>query len=733
MLILPGCLIVKVVDHKSVSAQANKSKGASGDEKNTPFSIHNYNQHITPSPYVPYPKQNQNRSNKPGGLKDDTAAKKQQDAGKTGEQTGDASSKDESGEASSEKRPLPAPKVYTTVLHPTPRSLQAELTLLATTPHPSANRKSSTAQNSQKTSTSAAGPPPAKRQRMLVEPQELHECEAKLTKAVAPPLFLEPVDSLEAAQKLLQFLDSPLHRAMPPSPKRRKRTVAELAADEALAAEEERFMLIMDERLQPATSSTSGGAKSAVDETGGVVPFEPRFSRFKTIESIRLQHEEKAKREHERKLQQEQAKRQQQQEQERERRRLLEQRQAEEHAKEEARRQQLAAHQASTLAAQQQARFAQANAMSQVSQGHMSSPIIRNQTPHSMSSPIVGHIGAHGSVPMSMSASGQGIGSPQRPPSALQHGHPGMMGHPMAASRSQQAHSRNGTPQMTHGTPAMSHATPVMRNVTPMPRMGHGSPSSTMAQTPVMSQPMMTTANLAHAPQQHMLLQQRQQLLAQQGHNFSPQQISQIANMHAQQNIQNHQQMMQQNQVQQNHQAQQLQNARLQSQQAYQAQLMRSQLVQMQQLAQQQQQQQQQGQQMNQGNVMQMTAQQQMLMAAAQANGGQLPQAVQQQASMTANQRYQQIYQQRLLALRRDFQNRMMAQYGPPSQYPPQVAQQYTVGLEKDARLFVQNLIRQSRERAQQQQMNAMQQQQQQQQMNAMQQQQNMMANGMGK
>ncbi|GAD97677.1 hypothetical protein ANI_1_2982014 [Paecilomyces variotii No. 5] len=754
-----GCLIVRVVDHKSVSAQKSKASVTSTDENNSPFSIHNYNQHVTPSAYVPYPKQNQTIPEKPDGRSSGasgsgTDTKTTDDSAASGKQS-------ESNDKTPEKQPSQKPRVFTTVLHPTPRSLYAELTLLSTTPDPRAVNKKPAAPNGASRTPSTSGPqpssistnatdrgPPAKRQKMLVEPHELHECESKLVRALAPPLFLDPVDSLEATRDLLRFLESPLHRDSPPSPKTRKRTVAELAADEALAAEEERFMLIMDERLEPTVSAATGAAKTAaVDDAGGVAPFEPRFSRFKTLENIRLQHEEKAKREHERKLQQDHIKRQQQ-EQERERRRAMEQRQAEEHAKEEARRQQLAAQQAQAQLAAQQNRhpIAQANGMGQVSQGPQSSPVVRNQTPHNTSSPLVGSsMGTQAGVPMTMTASAQGAGSPPRPPSALQHAHPGVMAHPMAASRSQQGQSRNGTPQMSHGTPSMPQATPVMRNVTPTQRMSHGSPNaSSMAPTPVMGHAMMGTPQMGNGmgltPQQQLLLQQRQQqLLAQQGlghGQFTPQQIAQMqANMHAQQNIQSHQQhMMQPHQAQpnQHHQQQQQHNAsmqKLQSQQAYQAQLMRAQLVQMQ-MAQQQNHGQQQH---HQGSPPQMTPQQQqqqqMLLNAAQANGGHLPQNFQ---GMAMNQRYQQLYQQRLLRLRQEMAQRYMPEYGPPTQYPPQIAQQYGPGLERSARTWVHELMRRERESAQQQQQRASQ-------VAAVQaqamqqQQQNMMHGGMGK
>lgn len=714
-----------MVDHKSATAQARKTAAVQSNENNAPFSIHNYNEHVTPSAFVPYPKHNQ--------LASEQAPAKTEPTPDGQNPQRQEQEKQAYKDASQSKLTPPKPRVFTTVLHPTARSLQAELTLLATTPDPKAAKQAAAANAGSPaigSNNQAERSHPPKRQKMLVEPQDLLECESKLTRALAPPLFLDPVDGPEAAQDLLKFLESPLHRDAPPSPKRRKRTIAELAADEALAAEEERFMLIMDERLEPTSSNGAGGTNSAVDDTGGGASFEPRFSRFKTLENIRMQHEEKAKREHEIKVKQEMAKRHQQ-DIERERRRALEQRQAEDHAREEARRQQLAAQQAQVQLAQQNRVMAQANG---VSQGQQSSPVVRNQTPLNASSPMPGNnMVTQAGVPMSITSSAQGAGSPPRPPSALQH--PNMMGHPMAASQSQQGPSQHGTPQMAQGTPAMSHATPIVRNATPTQRMSHGSPNhSNVSQTPVMNQGMMATPQMGGGgmgltpQQQQLLLQQRQQqLLAQQGHlgpgALTPQQISQLqANAHAQQNIQSHQQHLIQQQSQQHQQR---------NQQAYQAQLVRAQFAQMQQAQQQaiNQQGQTQPNQSHQGSP-QMTPQQQqqqMMMAAAQANGGHLPQNFR---GATMAQRYNNLFQQRLLRLRQEMTNRYMPQYGPPTQYPPQIAQQYTVGLERTAKLWVQELVRSEREHAQQQRANqvaAVQAQVMQQQ------QQNMMHNGMGK
>ena len=694
---LSGCLIVRVVDHKSASEQARKTSAPLSDDKNEPFSIHNYNEHVTPSPFVPYPKHEQSSENPASKANGESSG--QSGAGAKEKQT------DGHDGASSPKPSPPKPRIFTTVLHPTPRSVHAELTLLATTPNPkSTSKKQSAHWQASSGSTSAPQSPVltsgdrghvAKKQKMLVEPQDILECESKLTRALAPPLFLEPVDSLDAVHNLLSFLESPLHHDRPPSPKRRKRTVAELAADEALAAEEERFMLIMDERLEPSSSSTSGGTKSAgVDDAGGAGAFEPRFARFKTLENIRMQHEEKARREHEAKVKSELAKRQVQ-EQERERRRVMEQRQAEEKAKEETRRHNQQQAQARILAAQQQGKQALGNTIGQKQQQQQqqqqqqlqqqqqqkqqqqqlqqqqqqklqqqqqqiqlqqqqqqqqqqASPIIRNQTPQNTSSPVIG-VTARGSVPMAVTGS---AGSPQRPPSSLQHAHPNAMGHPMAPSTSQ--HSRNGTPQLAQVTPSMSHATPVLRNVTPVPRMSHGSPNNSgMAATPVPAHAVMGTPQIVN------------------GIGLTPQQVA----MHRQQQI-----LAQQRQLAAQGQLNPQQMAQLQSN------LGATRMMQLQAL------QQRQAQQQSRPSGAQMTPQQQqMLMAAAQANGGQLPQNFQ---AMALNQRYRHLYDQRLLNLRQAMSERFMGTYGPPTQYPPHIAEQYNTGLERNAEAWIQEVRR---------------------------------------
>ncbi|KAL4988122.1 hypothetical protein BDW68DRAFT_159782 [Aspergillus falconensis] len=57
-------------------------------------------------------------------------------------------------------------------------------------------------------------------------------------------------------------------------------------------------------------------------------------------------------------------------------------------------------------------------------------------------------------------------------------------------------------------------------------------------------------------------------------------------------------------------------------------------------------------------------------------------------------QRYNHVYQQHLLRSRQDMAARLMQQYGPPTQYPPGVAREYTTGLEQAAKDFVLDMMR---------------------------------------
>ncbi|KZF24025.1 hypothetical protein L228DRAFT_266389 [Xylona heveae TC161] len=546
-----GCLIVQIHDHRSATpSPAGVASNATKGEKKTPFSLHNYNEHLTPSPYVPFPTADQG-AKKEGA--DETNVANVETA-KSQTQTNDAQPAADQAPDGQADGTVRGPKIYTTVLHSTQLSLHAEMTIYATTPDlRGTGKRQSQAQAA--SGGAQSGQHPAKRQKMMLDDRNFADFEAKVLHHTHSRLFLDPVETPLEAQRLLHALRDPLHSSRPPPPKVRKRTVAELAADEAQAAEEERFMLIMDERLAPGVTAGAGAkAAAAADGQAGAGSFEPRFSRFKALENIKMQYEEKEKKKKEKELQEQLVKRQQQEQLERERRKEMEEKARQEHQMREMQMRQQQQQQARLLQAQQQ-QAAQAQQQQQQQQqqaavaqqqqqqqqqqqaaqaashahppqqhlpqqipaGQGSPPVVRNQTPLN-SSPLVGSMmtGA-ASVPMNITASQTG-GSPPRPPSAAQHAHPAVaaaMAHQLSQQRSQ-APSRNGTPQMPHGTPNLQQATPVVRHVTPTPRMSQASPAAAaLSHTPVMNQnimmatPQMQSAHLT--PQQQAALLQRQQ------------------------------------------------------------------------------------------------------------------------------------------------------------------------------------------------------------------------------
>ena len=477
-----GCLIVQVQDHRSTSASSNSSTSTNTTktDTNVPFSIHNYSSFLTPSPYVPYTQI--------------------EEESKTSGNASAAPSAETS--VSKDKQASKGPNVFTVVLFPTPLSLQEEVFIQANTPDLRNNRKQSV--QVPRTPASATIPPtpmsavpptpstngpPNKKQKMMISGPEIHEFESRAITTTAPPLFLDPVDNIEDAHTVLVGLTDPRHRQSYPAPKTRKRTVAELAADEAIAAQEQAYMLIMDERHNVSGPAAKAGT---ADGEAGTAAFEPRFETWQAIKNIKAEHKERAEREAEAKAHRDaqaanqKARMDQQAREHREdairRGREAEQQQTLEiqrqnHLKEKQMRDKATAHRIQ----ENQQRQALALGQNQVNHGHPvphgvsqaqhSSPVPRNMTPNVNSSPLVGN------VPVNLNTSGQGnASSPARPPSAMQHGHPGPGSVAMGHQRSRQPPSRTTTPLM-NGTPAMPHATPVVGHATP--RINQGSPLMT--------------------------------------------------------------------------------------------------------------------------------------------------------------------------------------------------------------------------------------------------------------
>lgn len=541
------------------------------------MSIHNYNAYLTPSPWVPYPKENLATLTKniphPEKLVEADKAKAAEDKDKENMPAPGQPSDTQRGKVNTKKA-----KISTVVLHPTPLSDYIDLTIKATTPLSAPSQ--SHHDGSGMPPMSAAGPrpqtpmlaipstpnlgmdpPPAKRvkrEKMVIDAKNIYQIESQITLATTAPLFLDPVESAGASAALLEILAHPEHSFPVPSPKSRKKTVAEMAAEESAAADEEQYMLILDDRYN---NGAAGGA-AAADGDGqvGGASFEPRFERFKAIESIKLQVIENKKRE---KLQQAEAAKKQQQESEarervkqeankREQEELArmriqqqQQQQQNQRQQQEAHRRQMAQTQAQnqqamkgiqaagshghptpnmvlqnaamSMASQQQ-RFMQQQ--QQLSQAPMSSPVVRNATPHNVSSPMVP---PNMGLQLQRSTSSLG-GSPQRPGSVVPQ-NPQMtpvVAHAMRAQGSQQSHV--GTPRSAHATPNMVHdaqrasQTPRMSQTSPMP--GH------MIQAPQMGGAHMMPNTLTPAQ-----MQQQAQIIAQQQHQ--QQRMRQQAAQHA--------------------------------------------------------------------------------------------------------------------------------------------------------------------------------------------------------
>ena len=559
---------MQIHDHRSANSSSQSSSSSIKLEKNVPFSVHNHNPHLTPSPFVPHPELS----------KAEAAAKEvsAKDTPSSDTTNGVATVKIEKENQPPSEQPSTVPssvaknvRTFTTVLFPTPLSLQQEVFTEATTPNLRSNhRKQSQADSRVPGSTTLTQPPtplsavtptpssigpPLKRQKMRISGADVAHFEAKLLTATSAPLFLEPAENLQDCENIAKALQDPLAMNKPPAPKARKKTSAELAADDALAAESQRFMLLMDERLEPSADAASGSGPN--DGHAGATAFAPRFERFKAIEEIKLAHTEKARRSQEAKEARDQQvaldkAKQEQAQRENVARQQLQMGQAQAQAQAKHRHEQLqeiqfrqaaaqqAQHQANlnTIALQQQGQqLARPQAHgptpsgilnnahhAKVSQAMHSSPIMRNGTPqNNASSPLIGDSGMGQvgmSVPMGLSTSSQGAGSPSRPGSAMQHGHPTPAA--MAAHLNQvQPPSRNGTPRMPNGTPGLRQATPAQRH-TPTPHMSYASPAaSAMAGTPILGQTVMATPQLNGQPlnaQQQMYIQQQQEQFRQQ-------------------------------------------------------------------------------------------------------------------------------------------------------------------------------------------------------------------------
>jgi transcription factor SPT20 len=546
--LVTDCMIVEVHDHRSGASGAKKESGDASQSTETPFSIHNYNSFITPSPYVPYPEKpvaKNNQSSKPS------------DAG--GEKSSEKDNMAAPPQGASQKQPA-KPKVTTVVLFPTQQAHLVDMQLLATTPSVDIqtyrrNQAAGRSAGHPPTPLTAVPPTPTfptgrspKRPKMVIDDTNAYEFESALLLEQSPKLYLEPTKDLYESLAIMEAITHPNNKNPPPARKSRKRTVAELAADEAEAANVQRFMLAGDEFQATKAAAMAGGEDG---QTSVRDPNFQTFSRFKALQQIRAQHEEAQRRKKEEDALQAQAKRQAQ-EQEAKKRKEMEaaSRQAEQTT---AMRQELLRQQQAQQAMQQDQALravSQAQQMAgsnatqptpqSATQPQFSSPVVRQQTPMAgAASPMVSAHSSHpmGGTPMVATSSNHGgAGSPPRPPSSVSH-HAAAMARSLSQQQIQPM-SRTGTPQMVQGTPVMGAAGPP-RNMTatPQPRVSHGSPSVGMrGGTPMMMQTphtqpghgSMTPEQMQHLQanqqMQRMRLMQQQQGMQAAGQTMSPQQ-----------------------------------------------------------------------------------------------------------------------------------------------------------------------------------------------------------------
>lgn len=543
-----GCLMVKIFDHRRSATTVTLGTHRAPDDEE-PFSIHNHNQFITPSPYATHP------------YKDQAPAKNERPKSLEKENIEPLIKKEQDSTTSARNR-VGQPVQFMKILRPTELSRSADLTLDFIATDPKAKKQKAvqppTPGGTIPATPTGERPPPLKKQKTRIDPKDHLEYEARIINATAPPLYLEPARDAAHAEQIREMLQDPLCIEPPASPKSRKRTIAELAADDAAAKEQERFMLIMDAK----TSGTAAANATGVDPQAGSTQFQPRFEKFNALDNIKRDLSEKKQRENEKRLADDEVRRNQHQQQQEEEAKRRMQRDAIEQRKQQAILRQQAQQTVQQrqnqdpIAVQQQQQPGagqaprrnmpnqnQPSAIPHNMQNQMmaqaSSPIVRQGTPLMASSP------ATAARPMVRNGSQAGAGSPPRPGSALQHAHPNAAGMMRQAS-GQGGPSRNGTPQLPSGTPAMNNATPIMRQGTPAHSMTQASPVAMNAMamgTPQMQQAAMQgqMANGVHPNAQAQMAAMRRQQMQNQamqnqmnGAQMNPQMAANMAQQQAQ-------------------------------------------------------------------------------------------------------------------------------------------------------------------------------------------------------
>lgn len=455
--------------------------------------------HLTPSPYVD--------NNVPYPSPESTPPQRNATTPPDSDKAGLGRSTSRPGKAAEQKR------VFTVVLHPTVSSRQEDLKIEVqtfTTDTRGMSKKAQAAAAKEGATPMSAYPPTPlssiaptpvtskaqlnKRQRLRLDEHDIYPFQAEFLRNVEFALYLEPAESFEDSQAILKALTHPQYNNDPPKQKGRKRTHAELEADEAAAAEEERIALICDSRLGPSVGSASSGAAANGEGHEAVDAMSGDFQRIKRFEDARVTLAERARQQAELRNQpNEQTMRQHAAHQKFEQQKQNRDRQAQLQELKRTGQAQTAETIAQNAPLHMRHPSAQQVALNNIKMQHS------NQNQHS--SPLMGPTSGMGSSPVtaapmmrpgmppSVGMQNQGFNSP-RPGSAMsQHA---QMGQPMVRNPSQQpshpSQSQGGTPHMAqvmtpqmgnmpgqqgspmhHGSPAMN---PNMNGVPTNPQTG---------------------------------------------------------------------------------------------------------------------------------------------------------------------------------------------------------------------------------------------------------------------
>lgn len=223
MIIVPfydGCMIVQIHDHKSSAPSQEKARANTGPGKAVPFSIHNYNSYVTPSPYVPYVQQNVGLGKKREAEREDVKLKSTEQKDK------------ENMPAPSlpnDVKRNPIKKVYSVVLRPTPPSQTVELVQkLGELQSGGANVRKESRQDVNgplsatiPTPTTAIpaisrdGPGAKRVKKSNLDNSFAYNFAAECSLRTTARLHLEPVHSAAASAALLEDLAHPMHSAKP--------------------------------------------------------------------------------------------------------------------------------------------------------------------------------------------------------------------------------------------------------------------------------------------------------------------------------------------------------------------------------------------------------------------------------------------------------------------------------------------------------------------------------------